>query len=498
MTPRIFLRVTAPALLVGLVLVGLSVGSAWSIHRLQRNLSYILRSNVASIQASLDLQNSLRKLRHQSLLYLVHPTPDVMAGADEGESEFREALQRARDCAETPQERACVARIEAGFRQYEEEMARLRSRVAVQGPSSLKEFAELALTHPIHHITEPCQEFGDINRRHFERIARDSAELSERWRVVLWLAGLAAPLGGLIVGYGIARGLTRSIARLRLRIQDVADRLPLPESNGGIQLTLRADGDLGGVESQLDEVVRRVEEVVGRLQQQQREMLRAEQLAAVGQLAAGVAHEVRNPLTGMKLLVEAALRPARPRPLSEEDLRVIHGEIARLEGIVQHFLDFARPQPLRREQRDLREVVARPVELVRGRARQQGVEVEVSLPDGPLTVSLDEGQFASVVLNVLLNALDAMPRGGRARLGAEAAGGVARLLVEDTGPGIAPELLPRLFTPFATTRATGTGLGLSLSKRVVEEHGGRISAANGERGACFVIELPLCGAPAGR
>src|SRR5262245_53676357 len=91
MTPRILLRVTAPALLVGLVLVALSLGSAWSIHRLQGNLGSILTTNVASVQASLDLQNSLRKLRYQSLLYLVHPTPEVMAEVEAGESGFREA-----------------------------------------------------------------------------------------------------------------------------------------------------------------------------------------------------------------------------------------------------------------------------------------------------------------------------------------------------------------------------------------------------------------------
>jgi signal transduction histidine kinase len=228
-----------------------------------------------------------------------------------------------------------------------------------------------------------------------------------------------------------------------------------------------------------------------RLQRQHRDILRSEQLAAVGQLAAGVAHEVRNPLTGMKLLVEAALRPQRPQPLSREDLEVIHGEIARLEEIVKEFLDFARPPALVRQETDLREAVTRPLELVRARAGQQGVAVEVDSPDEPVPVSLDAGQFSTVVLNLLLNALDAMPGGGKVTVQVRSDAAGCWLRVRDTGPGISAQVREKLFTPFATTRPTGTGLGLSLSRRIVVEHGGSIEAVNQPGGgACFVVRLP--------
>jgi signal transduction histidine kinase len=202
----------------------------------------------------------------------------------------------------------------------------------------------------------------------------------------------------------------------------------------------------------------------------------------------------------MKLLVEAALlRPRRDHQpfLSEEDLHVIHGEITRLEEIVQHFLDFARPPALRLERADLRELTRRPLELIRARARQQRVTVDVALPEDPVTVRADPGQVHTVVVNLLLNALDAMPRGGRLRLAVSAEpGGEARLEVRDTGPGIAPDLSGRLFTPFATTKATGTGLGLSVSRRIAEQHGGRIEGGNSpDGGACFAVELPLADGP---
>jgi signal transduction histidine kinase len=120
------------------------------------------------------------------------------------------------------------------------------------------------------------------------------------------------------------------------------------------------------------------------------------------------------------------------------------------------------------------------------------VEVVVEAPEEPLQVQLDAGQFQTVVVNLLLNALDAMPHGGRVTLGLTREGGKARLSVRDSGPGIAAEVLPRLFTSFATTRPTGTGLGLSLARRIVSEHGGTIQGGNHpEGGACFVVTLPL-------
>jgi signal transduction histidine kinase len=369
-------------------------------------------------------------------------------------------------------------------------MEQLRAEVARTGPRN--DFMELARKHPIRHITTPSQELGRLNLEQLDQTAADSNALSARSRLVFLLLAIVGPLGGLLAGYGITQGLTRSITKLRVRVRDVVDRLQPTDSKDGIQLTLTADGDLAAMDAQLAQVVHRAEEMMQRLQRQQRDMLRAEQLASLGQLAASIAHEVRNPLTGMKLLVEAALRPTRPQPLSREDLEVIHGEIDRLEDTVHHFLDFARPQPLVRRVADLRDLVARPLDLIRARARQQAVRVEVDVPADPLPVDLDAGQFGTVLVNLLLNALDAMPRGGALTLAARQEERSVVLTIRDTGPGIAPELLPRLFTPFVSGKATGTGLGLSLSRRIIEEHEGTIEAANlPDGGASFTIRLPL-------
>jgi signal transduction histidine kinase len=494
MNRKILFQVAAPAVLIGLLLVGSCLVSAWSIQRLQANLGHILSRNVISLQAALELENSMRSLRYHSLLYLTHPTADGLTRIKGGEHRFVDALAAAREAAYTFEEHAYLDQIEQGFQQYRDEMAHLREEGARNRP--LNDLQKLDETHPIRVVVERCEELLRRSNESLERAAAESERVSSQARWTLLLLGIVGPLGGVLCGYGIVRGLARSIARLQLRVHDVVNRLhaPPPAGDGLIDvasLTVASDGDLNQVDRQLQHVVRRVEDVMERLRRQHWDMLRAEQLAAVGQLAAGVAHEVRNPLTGMKLLVEAALRPGRSASLNEEDLRVIHGEIVRLEETVQNFLTFARLPAPRRQVSDLRETVGRPLDLVRVRARRQGVEVEVAQPGRPVPVDLDAGQFQQVLVNLLLNALDAMPRGGRLRVAVEVNGDSARLSVRDTGPGIAPEMAGRLFTPFASTKPTGTGLGLSLARRIVEEHGGQIRGENHpEGGACFAIRLP--------
>lgn len=240
---------------------------------------------------------------------------------------------------------------------------------------------------------------------------------------------------------------------------------------------------------QKTEQVKRQQE---QLLSQQREMMRAGHLAVAGQLAASVAHEVRNPLATIKVLVEGALRLRNASPLSREELTVMHGEIARLERIVQEYLDFARPPELNRSLGDLRDVLDQAAALLQATARQQGIGLALDYPPQPVWAKVDRDQIRAVLVNLLLNAIEAMGHGGHLRLALKSTPHEIVLTVTDTGSGIPPDILKRLFTPFVSSKPTGTGLGLCISKRIVEYHGGRIAAKNRpEGGAEVALTLPV-------
>jgi signal transduction histidine kinase len=486
MTRKILIQVTMPAVAIGILLFGACLASTWYVNRLQTNLAHILTENVKSQQAAQQLEIQVRRLRFHSFLSLVEPTPELEQRIKADHENFEKALQLARESANTPEEQHCVLQIEEGYRRYTGEIDQLLASAARD--RSQVSLAKLADTHPVGYVVTPSQELLRVNQEMTESISEENQRVAQQAKWTMILLGFLGPVGGLIGGYGIARGLSRSIYQLSVRVRDMAHRLDRDVAS----VSIEADGDLNILDRQLQQVVRQVEDVAERQQRHQREMVRAEQLATVGQLAAGVAHEVRNPLTAVKMLVEVALRSENRKPLSLDDLRVIHREIARLEQTIQGLLDFARLPAPQRSTCDLRDLVTGALDLVQVRARQQKVEIAAHLPPSAVSANIDRGQLRTVLVNLFLNAIDAMPRGGQLQVNLEGAARTGvRFVITDTGTGIPPEIIERLFTPFTTTKPTGTGLGLSISRRIVEEHGGQLVAANRpEGGARFTISLP--------
>jgi signal transduction histidine kinase len=345
------------------------------------------------------------------------------------------------------------------------------------------------IDHLVAEVLEPAHEYLDQTEREAEASIEKNHAFADRLVYGLLLLAACGAAGGLLAGFGFARGLSRSLIQLSVLIRDTAGRL-----NDGVEAVTLSGPDLRELESVLRLLGERVGEIVERLQQQEREVLRAEQLAAVGQLAAGMAHELRNPLTSMKLLVQGATTGAdgwSGRWLSGRDLSVLEEEINRLDRLIQSFLDFARPPRPEKRTIDVGTLVEQTLAFVAGRAAAALVRVEFLQPPAPTCAAVDPGQFRQVLLNLILNALDATPAGGTVTVGLEAGfdGGV-KLEVADSGCGLPAALGERIFDPFTTTKETGLGLGLSICKRIAVAHGGSLTGADRPGGgAVFTLLL---------
>jgi nitrogen fixation/metabolism regulation signal transduction histidine kinase len=234
-----------------------------------------------------------------------------------------------------------------------------------------------------------------------------------------------------------------------------------------------------------------------RLEEQQQRAAAAERLAAWREVARHVAHEVKNPLVPIRLTVENLLRareraPALFEELFAEGTRTILQEVDRLQRLVGEFTEFARLPPLRRRRVDLRELIDGVLDLHRA---EPGLEVLRHTGTDPVPLEADPDQLARALGNVIGNAVESMRAGAgprRLSVALHVAGGAARVVVEDSGPGIEAGAEARVFEPYFTTKRAGTGLGLAIAQRIVVEHGGEIRAANrAGGGAAVVIRLPL-------
>jgi signal transduction histidine kinase len=221
---------------------------------------------------------------------------------------------------------------------------------------------------------------------------------------------------------------------------------------------------------------------------------RSERLASLGNLAAGVAHEVRNPLNALGLASQRLQKEFTPRQDKEEYDRFIalmRGEITRIDGIVDRFLSLARPAKPVLKPLEASVFIQEVAGLLKAEAEQKGVELKVDVPEEPCSVNADAQQLKQATMNILLNAIQATPAGGSVSLSCHKKGRQLRILIADTGPGIAEELKERVFDPYYTTREGGLGLGLYIAQSIIQEHGGRIELADAPgRGTVFTLVLP--------
>jgi hypothetical protein len=248
-------------------------------------------------------------------------------------------------------------------------------------------------------------------------------------------------------------------------------------------------GDLGRHFNEMVQQLRESREEIERLHRTQ--MTRAEHLATLGEMAAGLAHEIRNPLAGIAGVMEIVGRDLPPDSAAISVLGEVRHEVSHINKIVTELLEIARPKPPVFRTGDLVAVAEHAALFSRDQAAAKQVTLEVVKNGTVPKLEFDSGQIHQVLLNLMLNAVQACTAGGSVRVEFAAGERDVTATVTDTGQGISPTVLPNIFRPFFTTKGNGTGLGLSLARRIMEDHGGRIEATSElGKGSQFSLILP--------
>jgi len=473
-----------------------------------------MNSKLAELRAVGDLHEAVRKLAvvtqddaatPLSRREILEAVSDIERLAEQYREHLAQTLIRYRDSDNGREERALLARLRRQLQAIKEQAEQRRSIVLVPNapmrPSTDEKLASLVRDALLTVATLRDHLHTDLDRRIMAG--------QDAYRTTLALV-LGSSVVGVVLLLGLARLAYRWIAAPVRLLHDKVRQLSQGEF--GTRIQIQTGDEIEELAEAFNVMTDRLEamyrDLARQVNERSRQLIRSERLASLGYLAAGVAHEINNPLASIALCSEALERrieEALAGTASPDDtatirryLRLIQQEAFRCKGITQKLLEFSRVgERQRREVADLAELVRHVLDLVSHLQAHQGKKIAFEVQSRP-RVEVNPAEIKSVILNLTVNALESMDPGGQLTIRLGQRDSMAELVFQDTGCGMTPEVLENIFEPFFTRSRTGrgTGLGLSISHRVITQHGGEIEASSPgpNQGSTFIVRLPLAGA----
>jgi signal transduction histidine kinase len=470
------------ASLVIITLVG-GLVMIWHTYRMDGLLTEIVDRDVAAFLAAESLGTALINQKGFVSYYFLDGDEEWLRQLSEYRRIFTIWLDKTRAISETTDQQAAVDKIEREYRAY----VAAKDRVIEHYKGGERE--EGATLHRMvrdhfFKIFDLCEAYKRMHKARIRQAKGESQVQARRLRII----AVAGMMMNLMLGMLLVFMLVRQILGPLRRLAREAD-----SDEGGD----RPEDEITALSRSVRGLIRNADQTHTELKRSRKHLLQSEKMAMVGQLAAGTAHSIRNPLTSVKMRLFSLSRSIDLSAEQKEDFEVISDEIRHIDTVVQNFLEFSRPPRLKMQRISPSAVVEMAMQLLAYRLTSYGVRVEIRrerpLPD----IQADPEQLKEVLVNIIVNACEAMASGGnvviseeeeRREFGADFA--VIRLT--DNGPGVPESLREQIFQPFFTTKEEGTGLGLSIASRIVEEHGGWLDVTSKEgEGAVFVIMLPV-------
>jgi len=485
MWTRIHLRIWIYIILAALVFITLAGGvvTVWDTYRMERLLSAVIDEDVAAFQAAESMEAALINQKGFVSYYFLDRDPDWLRQLGDYRRIFKERLEKARALVENEQQRKAIEQIESEYLSY---IAAKDRVIAHYKAGEREEGVNLHRKVRDHFfkLFDLCEEYKDIHRARIRLARKDGHAQARKLRFIAGIAIFADISLGVLLIFVLVRHILGPVRRLARE----ADTENSPR---------QSEDEIKALSRSVRGLIENAGQTHIELERSRETLLQSEKMAMVGQLAAGTAHSIRNPLTSVKMRLFSLDRSLELSDTQKEDFEVISEEIRHIDTIVQNFLEFSRPPKLKIEPVSPSVAVDMAIQLLEHRLKSYHVDVRIireqMLPD----VQADPEQLKEVIVNLVVNACEAMEKGGEIVIReeeffSETLKQVAVIRVSDNGPGISESLREKIFEPFFTTKDEGTGLGLSIASRIIEEHQGWLDVTSEKgRGATFVIMLPI-------
>jgi len=482
---RIVLRKRIYLVLAALVLITFMGGVVmiWYTYRIDDLIEAVADQNMKALETAEDLQIALANQKGFVSYYFLDNNPDWLRQLRVYQERFDRQLNAAQSLATTLDQKQILRQIAAEYAQYVDSRDKVISFYkrgeSIAGATLHEEVRERFFT-----ILNLCERFKAVNVQNIADARRESRAEARRLRSIAVVAILVNFALALVMATIVVKEILGPIRKL---IQAVTHEDVISKRENAIKVLSHRVYDL----------LEHMDSTQSELQKSRENLLQAKKLAVVGKLAAGMAHSIRNPFTSVKMRLFSLERTLALSDAQQEDFDVISEEIRHIDTIVQNFLEFSRPPKLVMQYLSPSTVVDTVMQLLSHRLKSYDVAVEIDRNGALPEVEADPDQLKEVLVNLVINACEALGKGGKIRIEELVSRGPegkreALIRVCDSGPGIPAALHEKVFEPFFTTREEGTGLGMSIAQRIVNEHKGWIDIAETEGGGTTVIvTLPV-------
>lgn len=487
MLPALSLRSKITCIFSVIAVIVLAGGCSlfWYTYQTDRSVSAMVDREIFLYKAVQDMELALANQKGFLTYYFVDGDQKWLSALATYRQLFSESLEKATSHKLTPANREALELIREKYQDY----IAAKDRVIDQYKRGIHPETILAAHEKqrdaFFHLLSLCEGFSQKQWRDILQRQEAGIKRSEKIRIIAFS--------------GIIAFVTLSALFLMILYRQILEPIRgLAIETGGLPRE-NIKNEVHSLTHSLQDMRRDFDETSNQLARSQRTLMQAERMATVGELAAGVAHTIRNPFTSIKMRMFSLGRTLDLNDAQNEDLKVIADEIARIDKIVQNFLEFARPPKLRLESCYLREIIHSVLVLLEYRLKKYEVELSYEPQTDLPPVRIDPDRIKEALVNLIVNSCEAMGHGGTIRVAESRAidpqlGEVAVLSVTDTGPGVPEAILDKITTPFFTTKEEGSGIGLSIVARIVQEHDGRFMVTSDPgKGTECIIYLPKAG-----